>query len=399
MVPEASPFTPGQPVPIEFFVGRIAEIEHLRSLVRASVNGRFKIGFVTGERGIGKSSLVSFLRHLAEREESVAGAHVFLGGAAGLPDMVKRTFDRILKESIEKPWHNRVSDFFGQHVRKVGLFGITVELNLSQDDLRSVVQDFAPALRQLVSQLKNDGRALLLILDDINGLASSAEFANWLKSVVDQIATGTDGLAACVLIVGLEERRQELIAHQPSLARVFDLVEIRPWSDDETAQFYTRTFGAANATVDPDALQTMVEFTGGLPVLAHEIGDGVWRTADRPVISAGDAIGGVLDAAEIIGRKLVEPQILQTVRSQRYRSILGKLADKPFEHTFRRGELLERLDHDETKVLDNFLGRMRKLGAIVPDGEAGRGGYRFVNHLHQLYFWIEGERLRRERAS
>ncbi len=87
MSPESSPFTPGQPVPIEFFVGRVKEIEQLRSLVRAAVNGKFKIGFVTGERGIGKTSLVSFVRHLSEREDKVAGAHVFLGGAQDVPDI------------------------------------------------------------------------------------------------------------------------------------------------------------------------------------------------------------------------------------------------------------------------------------------------------------------------
>lgn len=43
--------------------------------------GRFKIAFVTGERGIGKSSLVSLVRHLSEREESIAGSHIFPSGA------------------------------------------------------------------------------------------------------------------------------------------------------------------------------------------------------------------------------------------------------------------------------------------------------------------------------
>ena len=83
---ESSPFRPGQPVPIEFFVGRIEEIEHLRSMVKASVQGLFKIGFVSGERGIGKSSLVSFVRHLSDRESDVAGCHVFLGGVRDLND-------------------------------------------------------------------------------------------------------------------------------------------------------------------------------------------------------------------------------------------------------------------------------------------------------------------------
>lgn len=66
MTPESSPFRPGQPIPIEFFVGRSVEIEGLSSMVRGGAQGRFGIGFVSGERGIGKSSLAAFVRHLVE---------------------------------------------------------------------------------------------------------------------------------------------------------------------------------------------------------------------------------------------------------------------------------------------------------------------------------------------
>ena len=136
MQPDASPFRPGQPVPAEFFVGRQDAIERLRGLVRAADRGVFKIGFISGERGIGKSSLASFVRHLSEREGAVAGCHVYLGGVHDLHEMARRTFDRLLKDSIDRPWYRHVAQFFGDRVRKVGLFGVSVELALSNDDLR-----------------------------------------------------------------------------------------------------------------------------------------------------------------------------------------------------------------------------------------------------------------------
>ena len=80
MNPESSPFRPGQPAPIEFFIGRRAEIERVRGMVRASTQGRVSIGFVSGERGIGKSSLARFVRHLVEQNDDAVGCHVFLGG-------------------------------------------------------------------------------------------------------------------------------------------------------------------------------------------------------------------------------------------------------------------------------------------------------------------------------
>jgi hypothetical protein len=376
-------------VPAELFVGRQEAIERLRGLVRAADRGVFKAGFIAGERGIGKSSLASFVRHLCEREGRVTGCHVYLGGVRDVPQMARRTFDRLLKDSIDRPWHRQVLEFFGDRVRKVGLFGVSVELALSDRDLDTIAGNFIRSIRQLLSSIEEKG-TLLLILDDINGLATSAEFAHWLKSIVDEVATATENTRLCILVVGLEERRQELIENQPSLARVFDLIDISPWSDDEARQFYLESFAAGNVTMPADWLDELVRFTGGLPVLAHEIGDAVWSTARAPAIAGNEVRAGIIRAAEIVGRKLLEPQIFQAIQSDRYRAILRKMADSPQRLRFQRGELAARLAEDERRVLDNFLRRMRTLGALEVDTEA-RGGYRFPNRLHALYFWMQSQ--------
>lgn len=393
MNPESSPFRPGQPVPSEFFVGRVDEIERLRGMVRASARGRFKIGFVSGERGIGKSSLAYFVRLLSEQESKLAACHVFLGGVRDLKEMLRRTFERLLKESVDKPWHEKIKSFFGDRVRKVGLFGITLELKLNDSDLSSIADDFVSAIVGLCDKL-TDRSSILLILDDINGLATSDVFANWLKSMVDEISTSQKRVPLCILVVGLEERRQELVARQPSLARVFELTDITPWSDEEVIEFYRRSFESENAEIADDDLAILVRYTGGMPVLAHEIGDAVWRSARSPKIDQGAITAGIVSAAEVIGRKLLEPQVFSAIRSERYRSILRKMADEPQTMRFRRSELAARLSDAEQKVLDSFLRRMKGLGALDVDPEV-RGGYQFPNHLHALYFWMESERARR----
>ena len=393
---ESSPFRPGQPVPLEFFVGRIKEIERLHSMVKASIHQqRLTIGFITGERGIGKSSLANLVHRLSDSKCKTAGFHVSLGGVRELNEMVRKTFDQLLKESMEKPWHDQVAEFFENRVRKVGLFGFSVELNLKDSDLSLLTQNFVPALRNLLDKLKEQKDGLLLILDDINGLATSAEFANWLKSTVDEIAMSEQKIPLCILVAGLEERRQEMVAIQPSLARVFELIEISPWSDEEATEFYQNTFQSAHAKIENEELGTLVRFTGGLPVLAHEIGDAVWRAAQSSEINEDEIYEGVFNAAEIIGLKLLEPQIFSAIRSERYRSILRKMAGEPQIH-FRRSELVARLTKEEVKVMDNFLQRMKNLGAIDTDSEV-RGGYRFPNLLHAFYFTIESQRAKGEK--
>ncbi len=396
MNPESSPFRPGQPVPVEFFMGRIEEIERLRSMVRASAAGRFKIGFVSGERGIGKSSLVSFVRHIADRDGIAAGCHVYLGGVHELNAMVQKTYTQILKESIDRSWHEQVKDFFGNSIRSVGMFGVSMELNLKNDDLSTIAGNFVPSMRRLIDKIKEQKKSLLLILDDINGLASSEAFAHWLKSTVDEIATSEKETRLCILIVGLEDRRQELIAKQPSLARVFELFDIAPWSDDEVRQFYQESFKKASASVTREDMDVLVSFTGGLPVLAHEIGDAVWRRAKDLEIESEAIEDGIFTAADIIGRKFLEPQVFRAIRSDRYRLILRKAASKRRGIHFKKSVLEEHLTDEEKKVLGNFLRKMKQLGALTEDPEV-RGGYRFQNHLHALYFSMESQRAQQGR--
>jgi hypothetical protein len=395
----SSPFTPGIPVPVEFFVGRIKEVERLKTKFTSTERGRLEVGFLTGERGIGKSSLASFVRFLSEREHQMIGLHTFLGGVISLEEMVRRVFDRLLKESVETSWHEKMKDFFGSKIRQVGLFGISVEFEASTQDLKRMVHDFAPALRNLIDRLRDEKKGILLVLDDINGLASSTDFANWLKSLVDEIATSQKPLPLFLLLVGIEERRQELIRSQPSLARVFDLVEIRTWSKDETKTFYKNAFSKVNIDVEEKALDALTRFAGGLPVLAHEIGDAAFSLDKDGRIDESEALKAITVAADIVGRKHLEPQVFQAIRSKRYRSILRKLARTPFEVRFKRSEMRDHLSGEEVRVFDNFLRRMSQLGVVSKDSEKGAGAYYFTNLLHYLYFWMEAERAKEVRES
>jgi hypothetical protein len=385
-----SPFTPGVPVPVDFFVGRMREVEMLEQQALAAAGGRLQVAFVSGERGIGKSSLASFVRRLVERKRFL-GLHTFLGGVSSLDEMVRRVFDRLLKESIETPWYDKVRKFFGENIREVGLFGISVAFGAPETDLRRLAHDFAPALRNLMNRLKDDKEGILLILDDINGLASSEEFANWLKSLIDEIATTPERLPLCLALVGLEERRQSLVALQPSLARVFPIIDIRAWSNEETKEFYEKAFSSVGMTVDQDALNLLARFTGGLPVLGHEIGDAAFALDADSNIDLRDAESAVIAAADIVGRKHLQPRVFQAIRSATYRRILRKVASE-MGYEFQRSQVLRGLPKDQQRVFDNFLRKMRELGVVTPHREKGAGAYRFCNHLHYLYFTIEARR-------
>jgi type II secretory pathway predicted ATPase ExeA len=390
---EYSPFTPGIPVPLDFFAGRVAEVHNLVNKAGAAATGRFERVFVMGDRGVGKSSLCRYAAVAAENRHQVLSLHVFLGGVTQLTEMVRRVFETILKVSADQPWYDSIRDFFGDRVRQVGFFGVTLEFQARPEDLDRLVHQFAPALRNLLDKLRDTRTSLMLVLDDLNGLADSSAFADWMKSFVDEVAIAPEPLPLLLVLVGLPERRTQLVEAQPSLARIFDLVEIKPLSRSETEGFFRQAFDSVNVAVQDDALNTLWHFSSGFPVFCHEIGDATFKADTDHVVDIGDARNGVRAAAEVIGRKYLRPQVYEAISSPRYRSILAKLAGE--DPVLRRKDLIAKLSPDERRVLDNFLRKMRQLGVLRPVRELGRGVYEFTSLLYLLYFWFETQRATR----
>lgn len=384
-----SPFFPGNPVSTELFVGRTELIDDLLSYIKQTKSGRHENIFIIGERGIGKSSLASFVRHVANAQHNLIGIHVFLGGITSLEDMVRHILQKLIKEAGNQPWFDKIKHMFGQYVKQLDLFGISIEFSPPLEQTRALVANFPEVLYNIVQKLQNEKSGLLIILDDINGLAENRDFANWYKTFVDTVTTQYTFFPVTLILSGLPERRDSLAALQPSLMRIFRPIEIHKLSDDEVKAFFGKAFAKVNTTVNPEALDVMVRYSSGLPILMQEIGDATFWVNKDNTIDGQDASRGILKAADIVGMKYLDAQIYRAIRSKPYRTILKKLCgESPITH-FVKNEIESTLTENEKKVFHNFLDKFKKLGIIESDVEQGRGAYRFVNRIYPVYLYLE----------
>ena len=401
MNPEQNPFSPHQPVNATFFTGREDQIEELLLSVRKASKGNLQIGWISGERGIGKSSLASFVSFLAERDQHALSAHVHLGGVHELKDMVRETHLSLLKDNQRKSWGQNLWSLFGERIEKIGLFGVDIQLNMSEKELDATANNFAESLGHIVKKAGNDRNVLFLILDDINGLADKPRFAHWLKSMVDSVATSKTEAPVCLIFVGLEERLDTMIKNNPSVVRVFrPMMKIEPWTQSEGEGFFRNAFDNHNVRIGQKDVEKLARYSGGIPTVAHEIGDAVWQIAEDNTITTFDCFMGIVDAADSIGKRFIEKDVIQALQSKKYLSILGKIADKIVDKhvgdiTFSKKDLrsLETLTPKEKKALDNFLIRMKRLGGIVSVKTGERGIYRFPTNMHAIYFSLRSAKL------
>jgi AAA+ ATPase superfamily predicted ATPase len=384
-----SPFVPGRPVPLEYFVARHKEIERLERSIRQTQSGRNENIFIVGERGIGKSSLAWYAHHLAENE-ALLGAYCSMGSAKSLEDVVGIVFQRLL-EGCDKSTFEKLKDAFRKYIKSINLPLFGVEFTDHKSDLRDLVLGFIPMLKHVCEVSKENGKkGLFVVMDDLNGVTDLFDFSMFLKSTVDGIATSRSRIPLFLILVGIPDRRLDMVKHQPSVARIFNIIDLPLIDESESREFFGKTFMEESITVSSEALALMVQLSGGYPMLMHEVGDAVfWQDSDNR-IDVSDAKQGIMEAARTVGKKYIDPQISKVLKSKTYSSILWRVGKKlPLGGAFKRQELLKEIPANEQKNLDNFLNRIKKLG-IVDEADV-RGEYRFVNPLFHLYVWYEAK--------
>lgn len=385
---EYTPFTPGQRVPLDLFVGRTDTIDKIMDYIRRPPAGGQEHIFLSGERGIGKTSLAQYLTGPVQREANLLPVHVNVGGVTALEEMLRHLFEEVLNVANARPWYDKVRGLFGKYIDQLDVFGVKLAFNPPRESLEHLVSHFHEAIHNILESMRDETEGLFIVLDDINGLATNERFANWYKSFAESASMRYERFPVVFVLVGLPEIRSILNEQQPSLMRIFRVAEVPTLSDAEVEGFFEKAFAKVESGVEPEAMKRMVSLSGGLPILMQEIGDAIYRIDNDRVISEDDALAGCNEAAVAIGEKHLEQRVYRAIQSEGYMSILRKMGRKG-SIWFRKRDMLLELDDSEKRVFDNFLTKMKRLGVIMPFREMGSACYKFANPLYMLYVMLE----------
>jgi hypothetical protein len=398
-----SPFYPGQPVPVELFVGRAEQIRRIMEHgVGQVAAGKPVAMFVQGEYGIGKSSIAGVVQRLAENGHGLHSIYAPLGGARTLEDVAAAVLEATLRSgAFDVSKSDRVRNWLARYIGQQHLFGFTLNATALKQDAPQIANPFRMLdfLAEVKKRLADFGvKGVFLVLDEINGVTRNPDFAHFIKGLVDTNAMSPQPLPLLLMLCGVEERRREMIeAHRP-VDRIFEVVAIDPMPADEVAQFFQRAFESVQMTVDANALRPLVHYSAGFPKIMHLLGDAAYWLDEDGLVSQEDAFAAVFMAAEEVGKKYVDQQVYSALRSADYRSILDKIAAiGPDELGFRKAQIQAGLTHSQKLKLNNFLQKMKQL-KVLRSGEA-RGEYVFTSRMVRLYIWLNSTRPRGETPS
>jgi len=328
---------------------------------------------------------------MAQKKCGYLSVYVSGSNAHTIEEITRLIFEGILKETSKSSWFDRIKGLFGDNVAQIDLFGVALEFRPPPDKLKGLTGRFSEAISEIYNSIQPEQKGIFIILDDLDGLTKTSDFALWFKSFVDSTAIHFKNLPLCIMIIGVPEVRKELSDHQPSILRIFQVVEIEKLSNEEVSDFFIKTFKTKEISIEAPALKSMVLFSSGLPNIMQEIGSSVFRVIEKPILTLKEVHRGLSDATDIIGKKYLHPKVYDTLRSPRYFSILSKISAVEFHAPFKKSDVEKNLTDAERKIFHNFLRKMKELGVIVPVHELGSGYYRYVNHLYPVYIDIKSQ--------
>ena len=384
-------FQPGQPVSPDRFKGREDIINEIIKYFPSITSGNPQHFFITGKRGIGKTSLANFISDLANKNYSMITAHIMNDGVHNIDELVTQIIERILNSIKSEKWSERIFDLLRENIESVGIGGLNIKFKPSNIELENIRDNFAFYLCDLVNQFK-DKDGLFIIIDDINGLSDTPEFANWYKSFADTMATSIDKAPIGMMLTGYPEKFNKLYEHNQSITRIFHTQELLGLSNNEIKNFYRDIFSINNISIDNIALNNMTKYSSGMPTMMQEIGDATfWMDTDNH-IDYNDSMNGIIDAGQRIGLKYLQPLIDKKIRSENYLSLFKKigyeLAVTP-NAPFTKKTFSDVLNEQESKVFKDFISRAKKLGIIELASSKKQGEYQFTNQLYPIYFFIQ----------
>lgn len=338
-----------------------------------------------GERGVGKTSLVSTLaefmdgRLFAIRVSADASDnYTTLWQKAGESIRLAET-----RATLGFPGGERETRFTGSSMLPSG------EGNhlTPQDAVR------------LLSQLSLS-EPLVVIFDEYDRVQDTRALslmADTLKMLSEQTVNAT------VVLVGAADDVGKLIASHPSLERALVQIHLPRMTREELSDTFSRALRLIGMTADPAVVERIATLSQGLPHYTHLLGQGAARAASLENLT--HLTVAHLDASVVVALRCASESVHQAyeqsiVRARRgiYPEILlaAVLSPRDASGAFSVADVrdtLERIVRREVRGLTNQIAALTENGrggALQKQGAGKTARYRFANPLLEPFVLMRG---------
>ena len=385
-----SPFEPRKPVSPEKLEGRKQILTGFIKYFDLALHGQPQHFYLYGNRGVGKSSIATYLKEYAKLKYDMVGIHVYNDGIDSLEDLINNIVDKLLNEVKDKSWAKSFVELFKEHIEEIGFLGNSIKF---QPQNKNVTENIKNNFDEfLVNTLKEFDKknGLFIIIDDINGLSKTPNFANWYKSFADSLSTNFNTkIPLIIMLTSHPKITKKLYKHNPSFNRIFTYDSVEFLQKDEVENFFLKQMESENIKIESDALKLMVEFTAGSPTMMQYIGEETYYLA-KDLITKNIALKGIKNACKQIEKRYLQISLSEfNIYSDDLKilRILGKnFIDNAYgSYSFKLDDISSQLTKFDEEIFDDFIEKTIKADIIEVKSN---DEYAFTNDLYPIYFAI-----------
>jgi hypothetical protein len=402
---KVNPFAPNSPVHPGMFVGRVAELVRLESCLVQTKAGNPSNFMLTGERGIGKSSLLNYIKGVAEGLEGIDETSVsFLAidtdidsntTQLGLVEKIKLGLDRELGKTengiafLKQSW---------EFLKRVEAGGFKLRTGEQTANYERILEEFAYSLASVAERVCSEGESsifgahfdgILILVDEADNAAPELSLGSFFKLLTERLQRrGCNHIAFG--IAGLPELRNVLVTSHPSSLRLFEELVLGRLPSTEARKVVEMGLARANrinaeqTTITDEARVYLSYYSEGYPHFIQQFAYSAFAVDEDNVIDVDDVKKGGFGrrgAMELIGDRYYRDSYYTKIQKESYRQVLRIMADK-LDDWVTKKEIKNKFKGPES-TLDNALFALRDRQIILAK-EGERGVYRLQ---HKGFAW------------
>jgi hypothetical protein len=411
-----NPFKPNSPVPTAMFAGRYEEVLALEKALFQTKHGQPTNIMLTGDRGIGKSSLLFYL-------QAVSNGHI------KSPDYDRFNFvtiniqisDRLDISTLLKLSESSISREIGKvesirgflaetwsFIQRIRVMdsGISAAEQDSEVELQldNFVFSLAETCKRIVNlergETKKDG--ILFLFDECDNAIPALRLGYFFKTVTEALLR-QNCQNVMFGIAGLPDTPEKLSKSHESSVRIFSQLKISELSVKDRKYVIDKGIEEGNkindakTSISEDARDRIATFSEGYPHFIQQFAYSAFDVNSDGEISTDDVMeaafkkGGAIDE---IGARYYATAFYDKIKSDEYRQVLTIMAGK-LDSWVTKADIRAEFTGDES-TLSNALQALwtRK---IILKNPSKMGEYRLQQRGFALWIKFFGGRERRKK--
>ena len=259
-----NPFNPQQPAKPELFTGREQEITRFKKFLSQTSKGSPMNLAVTGNRGVGKTSLL-------KKFESIARSHgSIVLNLSGYERRMSETIDleEYISENLKREFISRhpadvesIKEIIAGFKLTLGALGATLSVEKKKSIAAGLLRS---KLLSMWTKIKKHHDSVVILIDEAESLEKTEESLPFLREAFQRIQSEANYMIVLSGKLRFPEKLADLFS---PLNRFFPCARLKPFNQEEATEYVKKNLSSEGLEIQDSALKSIYGKSEGHPYI------------------------------------------------------------------------------------------------------------------------------------